>query len=303
MDDNVIFSVIIPHKDSIDCISRLLNSIPKDDCIEIIIVDNSLLPIKTEDIITDRNYKLFYSEPNRFAGGARNVGIDNAHGKWLIFADADDFFTNRAFDIFSSHIDDENDLIYFETDSVYDDTLCPSDRNLMYNKLIDDYLSGKISENAIKLQYLVPWGKMINRDFVIREKIVFDEVLAANDVMFSTHAGYLAKKFSVDSQKVYVVTTRRGSLANRQDLLVTKSRYMVALRRNKFLRSVGLRNMQSSVMLYLYRALKFGLRVFLLFLIDAIKYHQNVFIGWRNWAKTYKSLSLSDNRNKEYITK
>lgn len=133
---------------------------------------------------TNRPFQLFHSVPQSFAGGARNIGIDNAHGKWLIFADADDFFTPQAFDIFYSHLDDEADLIYFKSDSVYDDTLEPSDRNVLFNGYIDDYVSGKLSEMGVRLSYLVPWGKMVRKDLVLQNSIRFDEVLAANDVYF-----------------------------------------------------------------------------------------------------------------------
>lgn len=302
--DAIDYTIIIPHKDSLDSLTRLLHSIPLSNRIEIIIVDNSNDQLSRNQITTDRNYSLFYSKPENFAGGARNVGMDNAHGKWLIFADADDYFTEEAFDVFSSYVDSEYDLIYFKVDSVYDDnTSMKSDRHIMYNSIVESYLEGKSSMLETRLSYLVPWGKMIKRELVSDRKIRFDEVIAANDVMFSTLVGYYSEGFTVDRHEVYVVTTRKGSLANRLDLQVTKSRYDVALRRNKFVKEHGLRGMQGSVMVYLYRAFNLGFVIFLSFIIEAIEYRQNIFIGCGNWYKTYRMLLKNNIKNKKYITR
>ena len=143
---NIDFSIIIPQRKSLDSLPRLFKSIPVSDKIEVLLIDNSPEPISGKDVQTIHPFQLLHSNPHSFAGGARNIGLDNAHGKWLIFADADDFFTPQAFDIFYSHFADEEDLIYFKSDSVYDDTLEPSNRNSLFNAYIDDYVLGKIDD-------------------------------------------------------------------------------------------------------------------------------------------------------------
>lgn len=304
MENHFDFTIIIPFRDSINSIYRLLNTIPSSEKIEIIIVDNSIEPLTKESICSEKHFTLIYSQPNHYAGGARNIGIEHAHGKWLIFADADDYFTDNAFDIFYSYVDSEYDLIYFKVDSVYDDNILKkSDRHVIFNALIDSYLDGRCSSLETRLKYLPPWGKMIKRKLVENNEILFDEVLAANDVMFSTLVGFYAKHFCVDIHKVYIVTTRKGSLANRLDKQAIKSRFHVALRRNMFLKKHQLSKMQSSVMVYLYRGFKLGLNTFLYFLFLSIKYHQNIFIGWKNWFKTFMTLRKREIVNKDYLTK
>lgn len=297
------FSVIIPHRDSMSTLPRLINSIPDNPEIEIILVDNSDEPVKKNQIQVNRDYTLLWSEPSRFAGGARNVGLENAHGKWIVFADADDFFTTNAFNIFFSHINDEADLIYFKVNSVYDDTLKPSNRNKMWCDYIDDYLSGKTDELECRLSYLVPWGKMIRRDLVEKEGIRFDEVIAANDAMFSTLVAYYCQSFTVSTDYVYTVTTRKGSLANNRNLDVLKSRYFVTIRRNRFLKKEGLSSRQASIMVYLFKSTEFGLKEFMRFLFVAIKNKQNIFRGYKNWIKTYRRINIDDKEKKEYLVK
>ena len=296
------FSVIIPHFNSLDSLPRLLNSIPVREDIEVIVVDNSFKSISKSDVSSIIPFKLLYSPNTRYAGGARNVGLDVAKGKWLIFADADDFFTPEAFDVFTTYVNSENDLIYFKVSSVYDDSLSPSNRDEMWNKVIDNYNDGTCDEISTRLSYVVPWGKMIRRDLVESNNIRFDEVVAANDVMFSTKVGLTANNFTVNNKSVYVVTTRIGSLANRRDLEVIKSRYLVAIRRNIYVREKGYRNQQGSIMIYLYSALKFGINPFLKFCWLAIKNKQNPFIGYKNWFKTFLNSRKENQVNKKYIT-
>ena len=297
-------TVIVPQKNSLDSLPRLLDSIPVSEKIQVIIIDNSKKTIKTTDIKSERVFELYYSDYKRFAGGARNVGLEHAEGKWLIFADADDFFTKEAFDIFDSHLDAEEDLIYFKVDSVYDDDISKqSDRHLLFNSYIERFENKEICEIACKLSYVVPWGKMIRRDLVIRQDIKFDEVLAANDVMFSTKVGYYAQKFTTDYRSVYVVTTRCSSLANRLDLPVIQSRFNVAIKRNIFVRQKNMKNYEGSIMIYLYQASNFGVKVFFSFLWKAIKNRQNLFLGMGNWLKTYKSMLLNKKKNAKYLAK
>lgn len=296
------YSVIIPHYNSLDSLPRLLNSIPERKDIEVIVVDNSPQRILVSDVNSTRSFKLLYSSNSRFAGGARNEGIKVAKGNWLIFADADDFFTPEAFDVFASYSESVYDLIYFKVKSVYDDTLLPANRNEMYCKVIDNYNLGVADELTTRLSYLVPWGKMVRRELVLANDIWFDEVIASNDVMFSTKVGFNAHNFTVNNRFVYVVTTRAGSLINRRDFDVIKSRYLVAIRRNLYLREHGLKDKQGSIMLFLYSALQFGLIPFIRFCSLAIKHNQNPFIGYRNWFNTYKKRRKENKMNKKYIT-
>lgn len=295
------YSIIIPHRKSLDTLSRLINSIPKRKDIEIIVIDNSDSPIKGTDVKTERDFKLLYTSPSRYAGGARNTGLSIASGQWLIFADADDFFCPNAFDVFDQFKESDKDLIYFKVNSVYDDTLEPNDRGDMFSGIIDSLKKGNIDIIRAKLAYTVPWGKMIKRDLVVENKIKFDEVIAANDVYFSTLVAYYSNSFEAVDQEVYTVTTRKGSLSRRRDYPVIYSRYIVFLRRNQFLKEHNLSEYQYSVMYHIYNARRFGIIAVLKFIFIAIKNKQNIFIGASNWFNTFTATSKEDKRDNKYI--
>lgn len=301
--NNLLFSIVIPHYNSLDSLPRLLNSIPERDDIEVIVVDNSVNKITASDVQSSRPFTLLYSSNSRRAGGARNVGLEAAMGEWLIFADSDDFFEKDAFTILDEYVDSEYDLIYFGCNSVYDDTLMPSERHLMFQAIVDNYLSGKENEIKTRLYHVVPWAKMVRRSLIDKHNIRFDEVIAANDIFFSTMVAFYAKAFHADARPIYVVTTRKGSLANRWNYNILKSRYVVGLRRNKFLKQHGLSKYQVSVMVYLQKALKMNISTFVEFLKLAIEYRQNIFVGVDNWLKTKKKIDKSDKANSKYIVK
>ncbi len=297
------YSIIIPQRNSLDTLPRLFNSIPKREDIEIILIDNTPDPISREDVGVDRCYQLLHASPERFAGGARNVGIENANGEWLLFCDADDFFYKGAFDKFDQYAETNYDLVYFKANSVYDDTLEPSNRADLFSNLVDDYLQSKIDEMSCRLYYAVPWGKMVKRSLVEDNHIRFDEVIAANDVYFSTLTGFYAKKFTVSEGIVYTVTVRKGSLTQIRSYNNLKSRYKVFLRRNKFFKEHGLDKMQISVMYHIYNSVRFGIDKTIYFLWEAMKYRQNIFIGAKSWFKTKSEINEKEKKEKKYLVK
>lgn len=90
---NPVLSVIIPMYNCAPVITRCLNSIDYPDC-EILVVndgskDNSA-EVVTQYAVTHPNVRLINKE-NGGASSARNLGIEEAKGKYIAFIDADDF--------------------------------------------------------------------------------------------------------------------------------------------------------------------------------------------------------------------
>lgn len=109
------FSIIIPHHTKTDTIllERAVDSVPDKDQIQILVIDNSPLPIDTNLFVKRKNVEILFSDKSKGAGHARNVGIENAKGNWLLFLDADDFFVKGAFDVFKKHYDSSVDIVFF----------------------------------------------------------------------------------------------------------------------------------------------------------------------------------------------
>lgn len=301
MSETVLYSIIIPHRNSIHFLPKLFSSIPERDEIEIILIDNSPKRITKEQIGIDRVFNLLYSDPSRGAGGARNVGIENAHGKWLIFADADDYFTDNAFSIFDSKKSSDADIVYTCMSGVYIDTGEKSKRGDGYTNLVKGYIQGFRSETELRLKFASPCCKMIRRSFVNNYKLKYDEVPAGNDMYFSLLSGYYAKKIEALDEVTYIATVSTGSLTKQRNLTIIESRYKVFLRYNKFVRDHSLSNYQYSVMYFLKQSYCLGISHFFRFIGLLIKYKQNPFINCYSWLATMKKIRVSEKKEAKYI--
>lgn len=288
MSYNVLFSVIIPQRNSVSTLPRLFASIPERDDIEIIVVDNTPTPITKEEIDIDREYQLLWSAPERHAGGARNVGIENAHGKWLLFADADDYYADGAFDVFFSKVESDAEIVYTGMGGIYPDTGERSDRGDGYTKIVRSFLSGERTEDDIRLGFASPCCKMVSRELVERHNLRYDEIRAGNDIYFSLTSGFYATKIEAVDCVSYIATVSRGSLTKRRDYEVIKARLYSKLHCNKFLRKHGHSNRQHSVMFALYESRHYGIKAFFEFCGMIIKFRQNPLIGCGNWLKSFR---------------
>jgi len=210
------FSIIIPHKDIPDLLMRCLRSIPVSEDIQVIVVDDNSADADTyldKYPELSRPYLEFIrTTKGGGAGYARNVGLELAKGKWLLFADADDFFVEDMYVIICSYGDSEADVIFFKNKAVLsDNTSIKADRSSYVNKNIDQYLTDS-DEWPMRAKMYAPWGKMIRRNLIVKNDIRFDETMYNNDVYFSLLTGYYSKIIEVVTRVLYVVTARSNSL-------------------------------------------------------------------------------------------
>ena len=211
------FSIIIPHYDITDLLMRCLKSIPVSEDIQVIVVDDNS---PDADTYLERYPELSrpYLEFVRTtkgggAGYARNVGLEHAKGKWILFADADDFYVEDMYDIICSYVDSEADVIYFRKRSVLSENISIEKQRSSYiDKIIDRYLTDG-DEWPVRFNLPTAWGKMVKRDLLVKYNIRFDEIVYSNDEYFSLLVGYYADVIKVVNKVLYVVTCRSDSLS------------------------------------------------------------------------------------------
>ena len=259
---NPSFSIIIPHYNIPDLLIRCLRSIPVSEDIQVIVVDDNS---PDADFYIDkypelsRPYIEFIRAPkNGGAGYARNIGLDHATGKWLLFDDADDLYVDDMYEIILPYVESNADVIYFKEKSVLSSDIHQVIKRVEYmNKYIDEYFETGC-EKFVRLRYPQPWGKMIKREFVENYQFRFDEVEYSNDSFFSVCTGYYANEIDVSKQVLYIYTYRKNSLAgvfcSKPNEL--KVRAEVAFRSEKMFRqlNVGIEP-QRPFKWYLYRML------------------------------------------------
>lgn len=239
---NISYSFVIPHHNTPILLNRLLKSIPMRKDVQIIVIDDNSDDDK-RPIIQDDSVEVIYldSQQSKGAGKARNVGLRRASGNWLVFADSDDFFVDNVLEILDQYKESKSDMVLFKANSVNSDTLEPANRHFGINKLIDDCIDGKITQLELSLSVQQPWCRMIRRNFVNDHNILFDEVIASNDTMFTTKVSCQAKYIEISKDILYVVTFRKGSLWNsRKNPDNYLSRIGVAIERAQYLKSLGI---------------------------------------------------------------
>ena len=256
------YSIIVPHFNDAVRLKRLLRTIPEREDLEVLVVDDCS-PQSPEELLPKQAHsglKILRTDSNRGAGAARNKGLARATGDWILFADSDDIFEPGAFDAFDKFLDDNVDIVFFQTRSVNEETQSESARSsgvLEATRTAFQTESSKVIED-LKRRHVVPWGKVFRRRFIVENGFVFEEVRYSNDVMFALRCNMAASKIRIIGDVGYSVTRRPGSLTETRTRNSFLARYDVFLRAHQFLRTHGAGSRDSSLLSICASALRFG---------------------------------------------
>lgn len=208
------YSIIIPHYNSPILLDRLVNSIPMEKSdVEVIVVDDR--SDRDIELLLDEKRKLEASGVHFFRnnsgikgpGTCRNIGMRHAEGKWLIFADADDAFTEDFYPAVCRYCDSYADIVYFMASSLRSDG-SEGERHQNIQENVSRYLADRSRYNELKLRTdnLAPWAKMVKRGFVQKNDILFGSRMVSEDVVFSVKCGIKASGIDASDRTVYCVS-------------------------------------------------------------------------------------------------
>jgi glycosyltransferase involved in cell wall biosynthesis len=91
-------SVIIPTFNRERLVGHTLDTLPKDDAIEVIVVDDGSTDETVEFIRQQYPYVRLMRQQNQGASNARNYGLGEAKGKYIVYLDSDDLLENTYFE-------------------------------------------------------------------------------------------------------------------------------------------------------------------------------------------------------------
>lgn len=198
-------SVIVPvynvGKHLEKCINSVLNQ-TKDDW-ELILVndgskDNSL-DICKKYAKVDNRIKVFDKE-NGGVSSARNMGLDNVQGDYILFVDGDDFIEPDLFEDFEKINSEKNlDAFMFEYSVDYDD-------NIVVHKSADEWYGDNDTEKAL-INTITPNNRLIGVKIYSRKLIGknrFDEnIILGEDTMFAVEVIANAKECYYSNKAYY----------------------------------------------------------------------------------------------------
>ncbi|MBQ2321082.1 MAG: glycosyltransferase family 2 protein [Bacteroidales bacterium] len=240
----ILFSIIIPHYNIPDLLRRCLDSIPRRDDLEVIVVDDHSDPAIVDfDNLPGRERPdvTILRNDSKGCGSARNKGMEAAKGRWLIFADADDFFTYCLNSMLDKYADSDADIIYFRPLDIDSEYYCRSsgsfarsrDSRRYFDTCIKDKKKG---EKLLRYAWAEAWSRMIRHKFVAEAGIRFDDVPINEDVAFGYTTGHMARSVIVEQHCIYAVTSRPNSLSQWESEKLFLSKVDIFGRKERFLR-------------------------------------------------------------------
>ena len=239
----IYYSIIIPHHNTPDLLQRLIDSIPQREDIEVIVVDDNSDEDKKANISRPDVKMIFIDkEHTRGAGHARNIGMDAATGKWLLFADSDDFYKPNFISVLDEYKDDNIEMLFWNVESVDSNTLLPGKikRASYQKKMIENFDRSENDKNNLLFLGFGPWRKMLLTSYVKKYGFQFEEIPKDNDHLFALETSFFAKNWRVDNRVLYVLTYCEGSITYGK---MTKDKYIAHFltlrRRAKLYRYMG----------------------------------------------------------------
>ena len=246
------YSIVIPVYNVkpeflIQCLESILfeNVVP----IEVIIVDdrstNGCELICDEYADKDERVQIIHQQRNCGVSEARNTGIRESKGEWIVFIDADDWIESDTFSRLAKQAANDVDIIVFSAyrDSLSasvpfgtaDDLLIYSDETGARNSLAE--LNDKLLKQSLKTTHQrydtvkYCWGKAFGRKFLLENKINFPELNYCEDIVFMSRAFQKAKKVMQIPARLYHYRVSAYSAVNsyRSNALEEQQRFMALM--------------------------------------------------------------------------
>lgn len=185
------------------CMNSVINQTLHD--IEIICIDDgstdNSLPILKEYQTKDIRVKV-YTQQNKGAGAARNLGLKHATGEYLSFLDSDDFFEldmlEKAYDKINTA---QAQIVVFRSDQYREDLkefiqvnwTVRMDELPPYRPINCRNMNG----NVFKVFVGWAWDKLFEKKYIDEHKFLFQEQRTSNDMLFVFSAIAFAERIEV----------------------------------------------------------------------------------------------------------
>lgn len=214
-----LISVIVPIYNVEKYLEKCINSIIEQSYsnIEILLIDDgskdNSLNICKEFAKSDKRIKVI-SQKNSGVSVARNKGIEESKGDWIVFVDSDDYLENNMIEtLYKRIIETDYDFVItppiFEFDKV-------SQRGKIFENeiLFNNENKEKLKLNIICRQFNNkfygdigaggPWGKIYRKEFIEKNNLRFKVGLKRmQDVLFNLYAAHASNKVYYSEDYLY----------------------------------------------------------------------------------------------------
>lgn len=213
-------SIIIPAYNAEAYLPQCLDSILAQEhqgC-EVIVVDDGSTDGTAALLDCYHDVKVIHQE-NRGMSTARNRGLDEARGEYILFVDSDDLLTDGALTTLAAKLTGE-DIIAFNAKKLHDAT-----GEQTYHPTIREHetTDGWSYYNRHRLEptdihFVCIWQRAYRRKFLMDNHLRFaDGLRRAEDDLFTTQAMLHAKSVKATADCLYIYRVRQGSITRTAD--------------------------------------------------------------------------------------
>ena len=204
-------SVIIPVFNAAVYIEKCIQSVLNQTFTswELILIDDGSTDNSFEIIRNfaegDGRIRAFHQE-NSGAGMARNKGIENAVGDYVVFLDSDDYISENYFSLLSAH---DEDVVFIDVDGV------SPEGNVVREEHLSKYVDSD-KETILRKQMTgcIPWGgvrKAVKRSIINENDIRYTHHKIGEEAIYSFLVLYHAKTIGFINKPVYFYLQRLDS--------------------------------------------------------------------------------------------
>lgn len=213
-------SIIIPAYNAEAYLPQCLDSIlaqEHKDC-EVIVVDDGSTDGTAALLECYPDVKVVHQE-NHGMSTARNRGLDEARGEYILFVDSDDLLTAGALETLVAELSGE-DIIAFNAKKLHDatgeQTYHPTIREPETTDGWTYFCRHRLE--ATDIHFVCIWQRTYRRQFLIDNNLRFaDGILRAEDDLFTTQAMLAAKTLRTITPCLYIYRIRANSITTTVD--------------------------------------------------------------------------------------
>lgn len=205
---DVLFSVIVPLYNAENFLKNNLQSIffDRQELQYIFINDGST--DRSEEILTEfcenHSNSEFYTIEHKGVSAARNYGIEQAVGKYIMFCDIDDGYAPKTFDVLRNYIFSDFDIIIFGakinnlSNNFHLNDIETRDYDISYPQIMDAFYTEKGTWPYV-------WNCCYKRNFIINNNLRFKCSLElGEDLVFQFESFIAAEDIKFISNQLYI---------------------------------------------------------------------------------------------------
>lgn len=182
-------SIIIPVYNVFDYLRECVQSVLKlKQNIEVILVDDGSKDnsgILCDELAKEDSRVLVIHQENGGLSKARNTGIENSSGDYVMFLDSDDFIDPEVTEKMLTKLSSKPDILlglyrnYYSDKQKYENENCDSFLKVGGEMPIDQFLTAvpKDGRNC----YMVAWRFIVRRDFLMHNNLLFKQGIYHED--------------------------------------------------------------------------------------------------------------------------